>query len=68
MKFLAVLIPPPSIYHGWSTSKTFWEENFTLVKMKSRGRQNVSKHMDIKNVEKRIILDISSNLNCLEKK
>ena len=27
MKFLVVT--PPSIYHGCSTRKTFWEENFT---------------------------------------
>ena len=28
MKFLAV-VTPPSIYHGCSTRKTFWEEKFT---------------------------------------
>ena len=27
MKFLAV-VTPPSIYHGCSTRKTFWEEKF----------------------------------------
>ena len=28
MKLLSV-VTPPSIYHGCSTRKTFWEENFT---------------------------------------
>ena len=28
MKFL-VVVTPPSIYHGCSTQKTFWEEKFT---------------------------------------
>ena len=28
MMFL-VVVTPPSIYHGCSTQKTFWEENFT---------------------------------------
>ena len=28
MKLLAV-VTPPSIYHGCSTRKTFWEEKFT---------------------------------------
>ena len=28
MKFL-VVVAPPSIYHGCSTRKTFWEEKFT---------------------------------------
>ena len=28
MKLLAV-VTPPSIYHGYSTWKTFWEEKFT---------------------------------------
>ena len=36
--------------------------------MKICGRQNVRKHRDIKNGEKCIILDISSNLDCLEKR
>ena len=27
MKFLAI-VSPPSIYHGCSTRKTFWEEKF----------------------------------------
>ena len=50
MKLLAV-VTPPSIYHGFSTWKTFWEEIFTgkknlflAVNMKNCDRQNVRKH------------------------
>ena len=42
MKFLAV-VTPPSIYHGCSTQKTFWEENFT-------GKENLFLAVDMKNV------------------
>ena len=48
MKFL-VVVRPPSIYHGCSTWKTFWEEKFTDKKhvflaanMKSCDCHNVS--------------------------
>ena len=68
MKFLSVVTPPPAIYHGCSTRKMFWEEKFTLVNMKSCGRRNVRKHSKINNVEKYIILDISSNIYCLDKR
>ena len=47
MKFL-VNVTPPSIYHGCSTRKTFWDEKFTgkkylfqYVNMKNGGRRNV---------------------------
>ena len=50
MKLLAV-VTPPSIYHGCSTPKTFWEEKFTgkenlflAMNMKNCGRRNVRKH------------------------
>ena len=54
IKLLAV-VTPPSIYHGCSTWKIFWEEkftgeeNFTLgeftsANMKNCGRCNVRKH------------------------
>ena len=36
--------------------------------MKCRGMRNVSKHREIKNVEKYIILDISSKIDCLDKR
>ena len=53
MKLLAV-VTPPSIYHGCSTWKTFWEENYTLgeftpVNMKNCDRHNVRKHREINN-------------------
>ena len=38
------------------------------MNMTSCGRRNVSKHRDIKNGEKYIILDISSKLDCLDKR
>ena len=64
MKLLAV-VTPPSIYHGSSTRKTFWEEHFTGkeslfldVNMKNCGRRNVRKHKEIKGIDKYVILDI----------
>ena len=62
MKILAV-VTPSSIYHGCSTWKTLWEEKFTLgefkpVNMKKCGRHNVRKHIEIKNGDKYITLDI----------
>ena len=54
MKFLGV-VTSPSIYHGCSTRKTFWEEKFTGKKylfqslnMKNCGRRKVRKHKEIK--------------------
>ena len=54
MKLLAV-VTPPSIYDGWFTRKTFWEENFTgkeilflAVNMKICGCPNVREHKHIK--------------------
>ena len=65
MKLLSV-VTPPSIYHGCSTRKTFWEENFTgkenlssAVNMKNCGRRNVRKHKEIKGSDKYATLDIS---------
>ena len=54
MKFLVV--GPPSIYHGCSTRKTFWEEKFTGKKqdsfepanMRNCGKRNFMKHREIK--------------------
>ena len=68
MKFLAFVTPTPDIYHGCSTWKTLWEEKFTLVNMTSCGGRNVRKNREIKNGKKYIILDISSNIYCLDKK
>ena len=71
MKLLAV-VAPPSIYHGCSTWKTFWEESFTLgeftpVNMKSFGRCNVRKHIEIKDSDKFINFDILLKFGILEK-
>ena len=61
-KALAV-VTPPSIYHGCSTHKTFWEEIFTgeeklfsAVNMKYCGRWNVRKHREIKDNDKYVTL------------
>ena len=73
MKLLAV-VTPPSIYHGCSTRKTFWEDNFTgkenlflAVDMKDCGRCNVRKHKEIRGSDKYVTLDISSNFDSLDK-
>ena len=73
MKFL-VVVTPPSIYHGCSTRKTFWEENFTYkedlflcVNMKNCGRRKVRKHKEIKGSDKYVTLDISSKFDSLNK-
>ena len=73
MKFL-VFITPPSIYHGCSTRKTFWEEKFTdkkdlflSVNMKNCGRRKVRIHKEIKDSDKILALDISSKFDSLNK-
>ena len=63
---LIVVVTTPSIYHGWSTWKTFWEVNFTTVDMKNCGLCNVRKHRDINNGEQYISLDISLKFGNLE--
>ena len=68
MNFLSVATPPPDIYHGCSTCKTFWEEKLTPVNMTSCGRRNVRKHREINNGEQYIILDIPSNIDCMDKR
>ena len=49
IKFLAVVTPPPDIYHGCSTWKIFWLEKFTTMNMTSCVRCNFSKHREINN-------------------
>ena len=73
MKFI-VVVTPPSIYHGCSTRKTFWEENFTgkqdlfeSVNMKNCGRRKVRKHKEIKGSDKFVTLNNYEILNILEK-
>ena len=73
MKFLLV-VTPPSIYHGCSTWKTFWEEKFTgkqdlfqSMNMKNCGCRKVRKHKEIKGSENIVTLDISSKFYSLDK-
>ena len=72
MNLLAV-VTPPSIYHGCSTRKTFWEEKFTgkeslflSVNMKNCGHRNVKKHNEIRGSDKCVTLDISSKFDSLD--
>ena len=62
MKLLEV-ITWPSIHHGCSSRKTFWEEKFTVgefsaLKMKIWCCRNVGRHREIKDSDKQINLDI----------
>ena len=73
MKFL-VVVTPPSIYHGCSTRKMFWEEKFTGKKyffqslnMKYCGRRKFRKHKDIKVSDKIVTLNISAKFDSLNK-
>ena len=77
MKLISV-VTSLSIYHGCSTRKTFWEEKFTgeekftfgefsAVKMKICGGQNVRKQREIKGSEKYVTLDISLKFDNLDK-
>ena len=74
MKFL-VVVTLPSIYHGCSTQKTFWEEKFTgkkqdlfeSVNMRNCGQHNVRKHKEIKDSDKRVTLNIYDILKISEK-
>ena len=73
MKLLAV-VTPPSIYHGCSTQKMFWEEKFTGKEnlfldadMKNCGRRGVRKHKEIRGSDKYATLDISSKFGSLDK-
>ena len=68
MKFLVVT--PPSIYHGCSTRKTFWEEKFTgkmqdlfePENMRNCGKRNSRKHREIKNRDERVTLKAYENM------
>ena len=80
MKFLVV--NPPSIYHGCSTRKTFWEEKFTgkkqdlfePVNIRNCGKRNFRKHREIKDSDERVtyenmyeILKFSEKFDNLDK-
>ena len=64
---LQELVTQHSIYHGYSTWKTFWEVNFTLVNINNCGRRNSRKQRDIKNGEKYTTLEISLDRGSLDK-
>ena len=71
---LLVVVTSPSIYHGCSTRKTFWEEKFTgkedvflYVNMNNCSRRKVRKHKEIKDSEKIFTLDISAKFDSLNK-
>ena len=74
MKFL-VVVTPPSIYHGCSTRKTFWEEKFTgkmqylfeSVNMRNCGQRNVRKHKEIKDSYECVTFNMYEILNISEK-
>ena len=73
MKFV-VVVTPPSIYHGYSTRKTFWEEKFTGKKdlfqsmnMKNCGPRKVRKHKDIKGSDKIVAFIVSEKFDILNK-
>ena len=73
MMLLAV-VTPPSVYHGCSTRKAFWERKFTgkenlflVVDMKHCGRRNGRKHKEIRGSDKYVTLDISSKFDSLDK-
>ena len=73
MKLLAV-VTPPSIYHGCSTQKTFWEKSFTgeeklftAVNMKNCAFRNVRKHREIKGSDRYVTLDITLKFYSLDK-
>ena len=73
MELLAV-VTQPSIYHGCSTQKTFWEKKFIgkkdlfqSVNMKNCGGHTVRKHKEIKGSGKYVTLYISSKFDSLGK-
>ena len=73
MKFL-VVVTPPSMYHGCSTRKKFWEEKFTgkrdlfqSVNTKNCGHRKVRKHKEIKGSDKIFTSNISAKFDSLNK-
>ena len=73
MKFL-VVVTPLSIYHGCSTRKTFWKENFTgkkylfqSVNMKHFGCRKVRKHKEGKGSDEIVTLNVSEMFDSLNK-
>ena len=66
MKFV-VVFAPPSIYHGCSNRKTFWEEKLTgnkqdlfeSVNMSNCGQRNVRKHREFKDSDECVTLNMN---------
>ena len=73
MKFL-VVVTPPSIYHGCSTRKTFWEGKFISrkylfqsVNMKNCGHRKVMKQKEFRESDKIVTLNVSAKFDSLNK-
>ena len=71
MKFL-VVVTPPSIYHGFSNQKMFWEGKFTgkedlfqSANTKNCGLRKVRKHKDIKGSDKIVTLNVSAKFDSM---
>ena len=71
---LPEVVKPPSIYHCFSSQKTFWEERFTCekklssaVKMKNGGLCNVRKQEEIMGCDMYVTLDISLKFDSMDK-
>ena len=69
-----VVLTPPYIYHGFSTRKTFWEENstgkkdlFQSVNTKNCDCHKVRKHKEIKGSDKIVTLNISAKFHSMNK-
>ena len=70
-----MVVTPPTIYHGCSTQKTFWEvkfigkkqDFFDYVNMRNCGQRNVRKHKENKGSDKRVTLNMYEILNVSEK-
>ena len=69
MNFL-VVVTTPSIYHGCSNGKKFWEEKFTgkqdlfeSMNMKNCGHPKVRNHNEIKGSDKCVTWNIYEILN-----
>ena len=67
------VVTPPSVYHGCSTQKKFWEEKFTgmeilflAVNMTNFGRRNNRKHKEIRGSDKYVTLDLSSKFDSMD--
>ena len=72
MNLISVLTPP-SIYHGCSNRKDFWEGKctgeeklFSALNMKNCGCRNVRIHKEVKGSDRYVTLDISLMFDSME--